>query len=506
MFERVYVINLPRRQERMDAFLQKIPADWPFRTPERYIAIDGGLATPPDWWKDGGGAWGCYKAHLRILEDCLSNEIQSVLILEDDAVCVEGFAEKVQAFWQHLPEDWEMVYLGGQHIQENMGLPRKVNEWVYHPYNVNRCHCYGFRGRKMLERAYKHLNNFADWKVPHHVDHYLGELHKQMTTGLYVPKEWLVAQSEGKSDICGKDLELRLFPSSEETLAPAIDRPCVAVMGTYFGGINTLAGVMKELGLFLGMEIGQPTDPKQPQFFEDAYLGEVCRNSFSEPWLEEKRSQVDRVNHLRRWAGIQCKHMPQEAKILCGKHPMLSLMGEEIMEAWKEPNGYEPKFISVERDADECYKSMQQVPWCWHPSAAKYAFNRLAEAREEFFTKYQPPLLSIDYETMKAEPERVITELCEFLQHVPTPQQRQNALTLIRETNDDCCFPKENIEQPVQPIRMSCPSQLRNPNDISLEQCISEMFREKSQEFTLAKGNAHTPPVKRKQDKKRSKR
>jgi len=468
-FDRVYVINLPRRTERWEAFSERLPADWPFRIPERYAAIDGGLATPPDWWKEGGGAWGCYKAHLRILEDCLSNEINSVLILEDDAVCVEGFAEKVQDFWKHLPEDWEMVYLGGQHIQENMGLPRKINDWVYHPFNVNRCHCYGFRGRRMLERAYKHLNNFADWKALHHVDHYLGELHKQMTTGLYVPKEWLVAQSEGKSDICGKDLELRLFPSSAETLAPTIDRSCVAVMGTYFSGINTLAGAMKELGLFLGLDLGKQTDPKQPQYFEDTYLGDICRNTYSEPWLEEQRPPVDRINHLRRWAGIQCKKMPKESPLVCGKHPMLSLMGAEIMEAWNEP-----KFICVERSPEVCYESMKKVSWCWHPSAAKYAFNRLAEAREEFFAKYQPPLLRIAYEKMQSEPRRVIWELCDFLQHSSTPQQRTNALTLIRETNDDCCFPKENIDPPVQTTRMPAPSPLKNPDAIAVEQCIAD--------------------------------
>ncbi|MCL2005897.1 MAG: glycosyltransferase family 25 protein [Planctomycetaceae bacterium] len=445
IFERVYVINLSRRQERLEAFYQKVPVDWPFKQPEQYTAIDGGLVSPPDWWDGGGGAWGCYKAHLRILEDCLNNEIYSVLILEDDAVFVDGFTEKVQEFWKHLPVDWEMVYLGGQHIQENIGLPRKVNEWVYHPFNVNRCHCYGFRGRRMIEKAYKHLNNFSDWKVLHHVDHYLGELHKKMETGLYVPKEWLVAQSEGKSDICGADLQLRLFPSSEETLAPTIDRPCIAVMGNYFSGINTLAGAMKELGLFFGMDLGSANDTKLPHFFEDVYLGEICRNTYSEPWLEEKRSQSDRINHLRRWAGVQCKNMPIETPLVCGKHPMLSLMGPEIIEAWKEP-----KFICVERSSEECYESMKKVPWCWHPSAAKYAFRRLADAREEFFEKYQPHLLRIQYDAVKSEPERILLELCNFLQHVPSPQQLQNALLLIKETNDDLCFLHTIAEQPMQ--------------------------------------------------------
>jgi hypothetical protein len=447
-FDRVYVINLPRRKERWEAFLQRLPKDYPFRAPERYVAIDGGLAPPPDWWKDGGGAWGCYKAHLRIMEDCLNNEINAVLIFEDDAVFVDGFTEKVQKFWNHLPEDWEMLYLGGQHIQENIGLPRKVNDWVYQPFNINRCHCYGLRGRKMLEKAYKHLHNFSEWKVPHHVDHYLGELHKKMVKGLYVPKEWLVAQSEGMSDICGKDLELRLFPSSEETLAQPIDRPCCAVMGTYFSGINTLAGAMEKLGLFLGVDLGKPPTPDQPHFFEDTYLGEICRNSYTEPWLEEQNTTVDRTNHLRRWAGLQCKHMQKEIPLVCGKHPVLSLMGAELLEAWNSP-----KFICVDRDHGESYESMKKVSWCWHPSAAQYTFNRLADAREVFFEKYQPPLLRIHYDTLKSEPEKILSELCDFLHHVPSAQQRKNALELIRATSDDCCFVQETVQQPVQVVQ-----------------------------------------------------
>ena len=452
MFERVYVINLPRRKERLETFFRQVPADWPFRYPTQYAAVDGGLATQPDWWNGGGGAWGCYKTHLRILEDCLNHEINSVLILEDDAVFVEGFTEKIQTFWKHLPEDWGMVYFGGQHIQENQGLPRKINEWVYHPFNINRTHCYGVRGRKMLERVYKHLNNFSNWKVAHHIDHYLGELHKQLETGFYAPKEWLVAQSEGKSDICGKDLESRLFPGSEETLTPTIDRPCLAVMGTYFGGSNTLAGAMKELGLFLGTSVGNPSEPNQPQFFEDAYLGDICRNSYKEPWLEEQRSQVDRINHLRRWAGIQCKNMPKEKSMVCGKHPLLSLMGAEIMEAWKEP-----KFVCLERDSEESYKSMQQVSWCWHPSAAKYSFAALEKTREEFFEKYRPPLMRIAYDVMKSEPEQTLSELCGFLQYIPTPDQWQNALTLIKTTNDDYCIPLEPV--PITHTPPSCEKQ-----------------------------------------------
>jgi len=438
-FDRVYVINLPQRQERLQEFFKRLPKNWPFRYPERYKAVDGWLATQPTWWDGGGGAWGCYRAHVRIMEDCLSNGIESVLIFEDDAVFIEGFVEKVRQFWEHLPDDWGMVYLGGQHIQENLRLPRKVNDWVYQPFNVNRCHCYGFRGRKMLERAYRHLHEFSNWKVPNHVDHYLGELHKTIETGLYVPREWLVAQSEGQSDICCENLEYRLFAGSEETLYPTIDHPCAGLLGTYFGGINTLAGAMKELGLFLGSDLGKP-EPKLPHFFEDVYLGEICRSSYEEPWLEEKCPQIDRINHLRRWAGIQCQNVPQEAKIICGKHPMLSLMGPEILEAWKEP-----RFLCVEREDKDSYESMKQVPWRWHQTTAKYSFSLLRQSREEFFKRYNPPLLRVAYDEMKSDPKKTILKVCEFLEHDAIEEQQESAIAFINETQDDFCVVSETV-------------------------------------------------------------
>lgn len=365
-FEEVYVINMSRRSDRYERFAQNLPEDWPFRVPRRYDALDGGLVPAPLWWKGGNGAWGCYRTQLRILEDCLNRDVSSVLILEDDAVCVQNFREKLEMFWSHLPEDWQMLYLGGQHIHENKGLPRKINEWVYKPFNVNRCHCYGFRGRVMMERTYRHLNDFASWNVDHHIDHYLGELHPNIETGLYVPKEWLVAQSEGQSDICGEKLELRLFPSTEQTLSPEIDLPCLAVTGTYFSGINAISGTLKMLGAYPGFDLGKP-EPNRPHFFEETYLGEICRNCYTEPWLLENLPKSDRINHLRRWAGLQCKRKPDGTSLLYGKHPILSLMGEELMEAWNAP-----KFLCVERDDDECYGAMSLMPWLWHPTAAKH--------------------------------------------------------------------------------------------------------------------------------------
>ncbi len=434
VFQRVYVINLARRRDRWDAFFKRIPTNWPFRFPEKYKAIDGGLALPPDWWRGGDGAWGCYKTHLRIMEDCLSNEVDSVLILEDDAVFVDDFNRKVKTFWEELPSDWEMVYLGGQHIQETIRLPRRVNERVYRPFNVNRCHAYGFRNRNAIAKAYRHLNDFANWNVDHHVDHYLGELHKKMKTGLYCPREWLVAQSEGASDICGANLELRLFPSSDETVYPAITQQGIAVLGDYFGGTNTVAGLLYHLGINVGVRLPLTQEKDLPQFFEDQMLGEICRQCYDEPWLTDKLPFEDRANHLRRWAGWQCKYSTNQT-YFAGKHPILSLMGEEILETWPDPF-----FIAVDRPVEESGKQLQRLQWAWHPGAVKYAFKQLRDARETFLSRRTPRFIRLSFPEILDDPDRTIETLCGFLGYAPNEDQKENALRFLRSSNDDYVF------------------------------------------------------------------
>lgn len=424
IFERVYTVNLARRKERWELFTQRLPSDWPFRQPERYPAIDGGLVSPPSWWHEGSGAWGCYRSHLRILEDCLNNRIDSVLIMEDDASCEAGFCEKVEHFFGNLPSDWSWIYLGGQHIQEDQGLPHRINDWVYRPFNVNRCHCYGFRGRESIEMVYRHLNDISGWTCLHHIDHYLGELHKQRLKGLYVPREWLVAQSEGESDICGAKLELRLFPSAVETVHPRLDRPGVAILGGYFGGMNTVSGILYHMGIHTAYMPENPGD-----IFEDAHLGEICRKCFQEPWIPEMLATPERVDFLRYWAGRQCKYL-QEKKAdtpFCGKHPILSLMGPELMEAWNSP-----RFIVVERPDQDSIRSMNKNPWRWHPEATAYTLQRLRQSRETFLSEHSPELLRLNYDQILAFPEETIRLICNFIHHVPNNQQKEATLAFLK--------------------------------------------------------------------------
>ena len=89
-FDRTYVINLPRRQDRMAAFAERA-ANAGITSFEKFDGVDGSLAKPPHWWRVGSGAWGCLMSHARVLEDALSKGYQSILVFEDDVVFCDRF-------------------------------------------------------------------------------------------------------------------------------------------------------------------------------------------------------------------------------------------------------------------------------------------------------------------------------------------------------------------------------------------------------------------------------
>lgn len=117
-----YVINLDRRQDRLKSFTEHHPY---FRGKvRRHRAVDGlsleltpklcTLLKPNDFfWKKAVS--GCALSHLKLWTMLYNDspEIQSYLIMEDDArLKSEWSAEwiKIQA---RIPVDWECVYLGG---------------------------------------------------------------------------------------------------------------------------------------------------------------------------------------------------------------------------------------------------------------------------------------------------------------------------------------------------------------------------------------------------------
>ena len=257
-------------------------------------------------------------------------------------------------------------------------------------------------------------------------------MHKRTEKGLYVPAEWLVEQAAGTSDVCNSSVGPRQFDGAKRLVDPEINQSGVALLGNYFGGTNTVAGVLHSLGISLGTAVSLPENNGTPCFFEDHWLSVKCRNCYTEPWLTERTSREDRINQLKHWAGDQCRAKQGSQDFFCGKHPILSLMGEEILESWRDP-----KFIYVDRDDKDCAASVRNASWGWHDTSIEHSVKYLRECYEKFTSRYSPCCLRIDYAEMIQNPEQSVNAICQFLDINPADGSRKNTVDLVNQSQND---------------------------------------------------------------------
>ena len=196
-FERVWVVNLARRPERLKRFWRRL-GDWPFSKPQRFEAIDGATVPRPPEWERGSGAWGCLLSHLSIMDRALRESVNSLLVLEDDAIPTAGFADAAIRFMQRVPSDWDGIMFGAQHLLP----PVQVSEGIVRCRCANRTHAYAVRGP--LIRA---LWNLWGNTVNDHCDIVLASAMPKCN--FYAPDPLLIGQDAGPSDITGRHEPLR---------------------------------------------------------------------------------------------------------------------------------------------------------------------------------------------------------------------------------------------------------------------------------------------------------
>ena len=337
MFDRVVVISLNRHPDRWQRFQAKLPTDWPFRAPERFAATDGRLVPMPQWWQAGAAAWGCFRSHYRVLEDALNTQAESILIFEDDALFVKNFSQRATEFLNAVPNDWDWIYLGGQHLEREWGLPTRINQWVYRPYNVHRAHAYALRGRRAMEYVFNHLNTPTAWRWGGHVDHRFGELHKDFPGGVYVPNRWLVGQREGMSSIKNKSLPENFFVDAQALVDAPLTVPMVAVVGEDDRLRSLVAAALHRLGVSMGESKTGVVPLRNFVTLLSPGLDGVCRSFFSEPTGSPLCNHAYRISKLRNWASKRERKNQGRGSLLGGSHPILGLIPESLCEAWNRP-------------------------------------------------------------------------------------------------------------------------------------------------------------------------
>ncbi len=228
-FDRIAVISLPQRIERRERLMANLRdrglADESDLT--WVEAVDGSLATLPTWWQAGPGAWGCRASQLAVLEAALRDGLETVLILEDDAHFHHRAQEWLGMVMPLVPDDWDLFYLGGQHMSEPQ---RSVDPRLQRGVSITRTHAYAVH-RRALAKVIEHVSDLARYEANPgwHIDHQFARGMQQGLWRAYAPAWWLAAQEEGESDIGRQSYSRRWWvPGNQYWRLPFVSLPVSA--------------------------------------------------------------------------------------------------------------------------------------------------------------------------------------------------------------------------------------------------------------------------------------
>ncbi len=191
--ERICVMNLKHRTDRLQSF-ETQAARFGF-----YYEVWHGLNGQEHFAEYQGplrkGDMGLLSTYEEIVHRALIEGCQSLLTFEDDAFFVDDFQERLEKEWAEIPEDWDAVYLGGNHFSLGAGYiqPESVSENVMRIFSSYGCQAVLLK-RRLFEPALELIQRFD-----RPLDVAFCDLQQQHN--VYSFKKSLVKQFDSHSDI-----------------------------------------------------------------------------------------------------------------------------------------------------------------------------------------------------------------------------------------------------------------------------------------------------------------
>ena len=170
----------------------------------------------------------------------------------------------------------------------------------------------------------------------------------------------------------------------------------IAVLGVYRSGSTAVAGALHHLGVDMGA-------PFFEGFYESAELSKQLRRWWDEPRLVEKVAQAKRVRVLEQWIK---EREAGGAKWVGMKHPLLSLCGEDLMQAW----GPETRFIRCCRPLGDSIDSLKRLG---RSVDGAFLQGTLMTALDRFFAGREH--LAIQFADLMSNPRREVERLMQYL-------------------------------------------------------------------------------------------
>ena len=161
-FDKTYCINLDRRFDRWEECLIEFKK-YDIENVIRWSAIDGNNINKLGSCEKSSQT-ALILTNIDIIEDSIKNNLKNVLIMEDD-IEFSDEVHNISEYFKYLPEDWDMVYFGGNH-NSHMGVspPLIINEKVCKLHNTFTTHCVGINGKSFntIINKLKEFNNPLD--------------------------------------------------------------------------------------------------------------------------------------------------------------------------------------------------------------------------------------------------------------------------------------------------------------------------------------------------------
>jgi glycosyl transferase family 25 len=144
-FDRVYCVNLERRKDRLDNFIKQVEK-YNLGEFERFKAFDGKEIDMSKYNTTlKPGELGLILSNLEIIKIAKEQNLKNILIIEDDCEFTDEVL-KIQEYFELLPNNWDMLYMGGNH-NTHMGInpPQKINEKITKLHNTYSTHFVGLK-------------------------------------------------------------------------------------------------------------------------------------------------------------------------------------------------------------------------------------------------------------------------------------------------------------------------------------------------------------------------
>jgi GR25 family glycosyltransferase involved in LPS biosynthesis len=188
-FDRIFCVNLDSRPDRWKSAVEEFEKH--SLQVERIPGIDGSkmnLDFPPEIKE---GAVGCALSQFFAIKYAKQLGLNNFFLLEDDIQFEDNINNIFDEYVKEVPEDWDMLYLGGQHYH-GMNL-QQISEHVYKCEYTLAAHSVAFKST-VFDRF---INNLIDITKP--CDVHYAESHKEINAYVFIPH--LTWQRNSYSDI-----------------------------------------------------------------------------------------------------------------------------------------------------------------------------------------------------------------------------------------------------------------------------------------------------------------